>query len=128
MKKLILPALLGLIVAVSSCKDEALYTQEMNNMRDSIFQAYPTTVASISMQVEDKTRLKVVLGGNNLYASANEKKEQMANDLGAMAVRIFGKDSYLKTGILIITKDERNTSLTPADGVSANMDIEAMKK
>ena len=85
-------------------------------------------MASITIKVADKTQLKVVLGGASLYATDAAKKQQMAGELGQMALRIFGKDSYLKTGTLVITKDEQNSSESPADGVSTPIDIEGLKK
>lgn len=128
MKKLILPIVATMIVAISSCKDEESYMPQEAAMRDSIFSAYPSTVASVHLHVTDKTDLRIVLGGEKLYTSAPEERQKMANNLGGMAVRIFGKDSYLKTGELILTKDERNTLDTPADGISTKINIEAMKK
>ena len=128
MKKLFLPAIIALIVAISSCKDETSYMPQEAQMKDSIFKAYPTTVASITIQVLDKTQLNIVLGGARLYAADADKKQQMANDLGLMALRIFGKDSYLKTGRLIITKDERNSSENPPDGITTNINLDSLTK
>ena len=128
MKKFLLPILAVAIVAISSCKDEADYLPYESAMRDSIFSAYPTTVASIHLHATDKTDLRIVLGGQKLYTSAQEERQKMADDLGRMAIRIFGKDSYLKTGVLILTKNEQNTLDTPADGISTKINIEALRK
>ncbi len=127
MRKLIIPVILGLIVIVSSCKDETSYMPQITQMKDSIFKAYPTTVASIWMNVLDKTDLKIVLGGKRLYATQDAEKQKMAADMGTMAWRIFGKDSYLKKGTLVFTKDEQNTVDTPADAVTVPINMDAAK-
>jgi len=80
------------------------------------------------MNVRDKTDLKVVLGGKRLFATPQAQKEQMAGELGQMAWRIFGKDSYLKKGTAVFTKDEQNTVETPADAISVPIDMDAAKK
>ena len=129
MKKLFLPiAIIAVIGVVSSCKDETSYMPQEAQMKDSIFKAYPTTVASIWIHVTDKTQIDIVLGGRKLYATGAAQKQQMANELGFMALRIFGKDSYLKTGKLVITKDEQNSVDNPADGISTNINLDSLTK
>jgi outer membrane protein assembly factor BamA len=129
MRKLLLPCvLISLMAGMTACKDEESYMPQINQMKDSIFNAYPNSVASVLIKVEDKTELNIVLGGNNLYKSSEDKRQQMANELGMMTVRIFGKDSYLKTGKLTLTKDERNSSITPTDGVSSGINIDSLEK
>ena len=129
MKRIFLPLVFVVLAALSvfSCKDDESDAVQMTQLKDSIFAAYPTTVACVNMHVAGKTDLNIVLGGAELYKSAAAKKEQMANEIGLMALRIFGKDSYLKNGKLTLTKDERNTSENPADGISANIDLERLK-
>jgi len=128
MKKIFIPFIIASAAAFSSCQDETSYTPQIEQMRDSLFHNYPTTVASITIKVEDKTDLKVVLGGQTLYAKAAENKAKMAEEVGYMAARIFGKDSYLRTGSLIITKDERNVAVAPPDGIATPIDLEGIKK
>ena len=129
MRRFLLPSVfVSFIVLIASCMDEISYMPQIAQMKDSIFKAYPNTVASITIKVEDKTKINVILGGADLYKSSRDKRQQMANDLGLMAVRIFGKDSYLKTGRLVITKDERNSSEAPADGIVSGINIDSLKK
>ncbi len=128
MKKLLQAALALFVIAFSSCEDEQSFMPQENAMKDSIFKAYPTTVASVWIHVTDKTDLKVVLGGKKLYSSKNEEKQQMADDLGKMALRIFGKNSTLNKGMLIITQDEQNSQDAPADGIGNPINIEELKK
>jgi len=115
------------IFLMASCQDETSYMPQISQMKDSIFKAYPTTVASITIKVEDKTRLNVVLGGAELYKQPADKRQQMGNDLGLMAIRIFGKDSYLKIGKLMVTADERNSSEAPADAITSDINIDSLK-
>ena len=128
-KRIFLPAIVVLFfVLMSSCGEESSYMPQIAEMKDSIFKAYPTTVASILIDVDNKTKLNIVLGGEALYKTEADKRQKMANDLGLMAVRIFGKDSYLKTGQLVITKDEKNSLVTPPDGLSVPINIDSLKK
>ena len=101
---------------------------QMEALRDSIFKAYPNTVAAIKVDVKGATDLHIVLGGGELFKTAADKRQQMANDVGLMAVRIFGRDSYIKTARLVITKDERNTSDEPADGIVSGINVDSLKK
>lgn len=115
-------------IVMCSCKDETSYEQQITQMQDSIFKAYPASVAAIHIKVEDKTDLNIVLGGQELYKSTPEKRQEMANNIGLMAIHIFGKDSYLRTGKLVLTKDEHNTSDAPADGIISGINIDSLKK
>jgi hypothetical protein len=129
MRKLIMPAIVLLLaIVIASCADDASYMPQIEQMKDSIFAAYPNTVASVRIHVDNKTDISIVLGGEVLRKSPEDKRQQMAGDLGKMTLRIFGKDSYLKTGKLVITKDERNSSDTPADGVSSSINLDSLKK
>jgi hypothetical protein len=127
MRKYILPfASLVLLSVMSACQDEASYMPQIEQMKDSIFNAYPT-VGAITIKVEDKTNLKVVLGDERLYGAAAEARQKEANELGLMAIRIFGKDSHLRAGALIVTKDMKNNSEKPADGIVTPINIDSLK-
>jgi hypothetical protein len=130
MRKLFL-AIVSMAVSVCfwSCKEGGeQYLQQKADLRDSIFAAYPTTVASITIELKTETELNVILGGDQLYKSTPTQQQKMAGEVGSMALRIFGKDNYLKTGKLTLTKDERNLSTEPADGVSTNINLDSLKK
>jgi hypothetical protein len=45
-----------------------------------------------------------------------------------MALHLFGKDSYVKKGRLVLTNDLRNTSNTPPDGIVIEINIDSLKK
>jgi hypothetical protein len=128
MQKIWLPLIiLFVIVAASSCKDEDTDMAHMTQLQDSINTHYPTA-QGIHINPEDRENLIVVLGDLTLYPASADVKQREATDIGKMAVSIFGKDSYLRKGKLVVTKDIHNTSNEPADGITVNINIDSLKK
>jgi hypothetical protein len=115
------------IILFSSCQDEASYMPQIEQMKDSIFATYPT-VGAITIKVEDRSNLKIVLGDEQLFKAPQATKIKEAGELGQMAVRIFGPNSFLHTGQLVVTKDVHNSSETPGDGISTPINIDALKQ
>lgn len=113
----------SIMAAMAGCKDDASYMPQIEQMRDSVFNVYPT-VGAVTIKVEHGTVLKVVLGDASLYTAAADVKQKEANELGAMAKRIFGKGNELSSGTLIVTNDVRNGSESPADGVAVPIKME----
>jgi hypothetical protein len=72
--------------------------------------------------------MTIIVGDLKFYAASPEEKAQKAEELGKMIMRIYGKGNYLKEGTLIVTKDIRNESEAPADGISTPIDFEGLKK
>lgn len=128
MKKTLCLGLLALFFfAMFSCK-------EVNNagksriLEDSMVKVFP---AYQSLHIElnsDETEITVVVGDQQFYPASAEEKSKKADELGRMIVRIYGKENYLNKGTLIATKDPRNTSIAPSDGIATPMDIEGLKK
>lgn len=124
MKSLFFVVIAGIFaVTMLGCKDDASYMPQIEQMKDSVFNTYPT-VGAITIKVENRSFLKVVLGDANLYKAGPEVKQKEANELGLMASRIFGKGNELRTGTLIVTKDVKNSSEQPADGIATPINIE----
>lgn len=128
MKKLV-PLLSVFFLALTSCKEfsEASHMEEMTKMKDSIFNAYPA-VTSITINVRDGKQLLVTLGSEKLAKATDADRQQMTSQLGAMTVRIFGKDSGIKEEKVIITADEKNTAPEPADGLVSVISIDSLEK
>ena len=116
------------LFAIPSCK-EVVETDrpQMQALSDSIFHTY-NTVGSVYIVPDDRSHLKVVLGDAQLYKAGDDKKKMVAEEIGRMAIFIFGKDNYLHDGKLIITKDLKNHSGEPADGIAVPIDITGLKK
>ncbi len=128
MKKLLVPVILLVVfAAMYSCNDEETDSANMQQLQDSI-NVYYRTAEAIHINPEDRENLIIVLGDKSLYAAPQDVKQKEATDIGTMALRIWGKDSYLKKGRLVVTRDTRNTSNEPADGITTNINIDSLKK
>ena len=115
-------AIIVLFTATTSCNFTD-YEAKKQVIQDSLVNIFPNWQAAKIWIEADNTKINVVLGDKSLYAASAELKQQKTAALGAMIVRIFGKGNYLKSGQLIITQDTRNTSQTPADGISMPIPI-----
>jgi len=127
MKKITLSiSICAVIAAMSACHGESDMAQ-MQQLQDSLFAAYPGKVGAIHINPEGRENLIVVLGAPAFYGTTADEKQKQALEIGAMALRIFGKDNYLKTGKLVITQDTHNTANDPADGIITDMKIDSLK-
>jgi|GEM_PF-1137544 len=130
MKSIIIIALLAVTIGFAiGCKnmEEGSDMAGIQQMKDSVFAQYPN-VASIYVDVKERTDLVVVFGDAVLYQASDEKKTQIANSVGMMALRLFGKDNQLEKGRLIITKDAKNSTENPTDGIVEKINIDSLKK
>ncbi len=124
MKKRFLRLLsLGLILIALSCNNNPGNMNEMKIVQDSIFAQYPM-VAAVTVNVLDDKELIIALGSSELYLSHNtDAKQQMAQDLGAMVLRIFGHDTKLEKATLLITANEQNKEPQPEDAQKFTIDL-----
>lgn len=120
-KYFLLPALL-FITGLTACETEAGNMAGMNQMKDSVFQMIPTT-AAVTINVRDNRLLIVTLGDASLYQASEAQRQKTATELGALARRIFGKDSKLEKARLIVTANETNQQAEPADGLSTEITL-----
>lgn len=97
-------------------------------VQDSLNTVLPTWQA-LKIKVEDGgSQMSVIVGDATFYKATEEEKKTTAEELGRMILRIYGPGNYLEKGSLIVTADVRNTSETPADGISVPIDFSALKK
>lgn len=124
---IILLTVLG--IAFASCKElsETSHMEEMTKMKDSIFSVYPS-VASITINVRDRKQLLITLGSEKLAKSTDTERRQVADELAAMTLRIFGKDSGIEEEKVIITADEKNTAAEPAGALVSVISIDSLEK
>lgn len=127
MKHLVLFPLLAAI-ALMSCKDRSgiSHMEQMTVMKDSIFSAYPS-VAGITINVQNGDLLVITLGSGKLAAASEAERRKIAGELGAMTLRLFGKDSGIEKEKLIITPNEHNTEAEPADGLVTHFNIDSLE-
>jgi hypothetical protein len=111
----------------ASCNTDAGNMTQMNVLKDSVLNHYPT-VASVAINVQDNSMLVITLGDAELYKATAEQKQKIALELGQMALRIFGKQSRLEKGKLIVTQDERNDKAEPVDGIVTAINIDSLRK
>ena len=129
MKKLIyLLAVSGIFLAAPSCKDRQDNDGKTVIVQDSLRSVLPTWQALKIVVSDDRSDMKIVVGDATFYNAPAAEKATKAAELGRMVLRIYGKDSYLEKGTLIVTKDVRNTAEAPADGIATPIDFSTLKK
>lgn len=106
----------------NACATGAGNMAHMNQMKDSVFAAFPT-VAAVTINVQNDNVLLVTVGSQDLYQSDAATRQHVADDMAAMAKRIFGSKSKLETGKLLVTHDEMNQAAEPADALVSPMDL-----
>jgi hypothetical protein len=109
-----------MFLLVTSCGNSEGNMQTMNQMKDSIFAAYPT-IAAVTINVQNDNNLVIAVGSEELYAADDMKRQQVADEMTAMAIRLFGKDSKLEHGKMMVTKNEMNQEPEPADALVSPM-------
>lgn len=114
MKDLIIVLAIASTTLLSSCHDEEANKAHMESLKETIFNKY-TTVAGVSVEVEDWHELNVVVRSAQLYSSDAGNKQKVASEIGKMADSIFGTNNELDKGQVIFTKDERSTDMNPKD-------------
>ncbi len=124
----------GLIIVAAalcltpSCKEGVDNDGKTLILQDSVVTVLATWQA-LKIKVDDnKTQMNVIVGDATFYKASAEEKGKKALELGRMIIRIYGANSYLEKGNLIVTNDVKNNSETPADGISTPIDFVALKK
>lgn len=115
----VITALLA-IVMMNSCSSGAGNMAQMNQLKDSIFAAYPT-VAAVTVNVQNDNHLIIAVGSEDLYAADAAKRQGVADEMGAMAQRIFGEKGKLEHGKMLVTRNEMNQDAEPADALVSEM-------
>lgn len=109
-------------VCCNACSTGAGNMAQMNQMKDSVFAAFPT-VAAVTINVQNDNVLLIAVGSQDLYQADAATRQHIADEMAAMAKRIFGKKSKLETGKMMVTHDEMNQSAEPADALISPMDL-----
>lgn len=128
MKKILPAAAYCIFLIASGCKEapesNMLYIEQM---KDSIFKAYPT-VASVTIEVNDDNKLAITVGDKHLFQKDDAKRQQTALEMGAMALRIFPKNSDLAKGELIISDDEKSVNIDKNAAKISAINIDSLRK
>lgn len=115
------------VTLIVSCTTSEGNMKVMAQMKDSIFATNPR-IASIIINVQNNDNLVIALGSEDLYGADELKRQQVANNIAAMALRLFGKDNKLEHGKIIVTKNEMNQEAEPSNGLVSQMDFVSAKK
>ena len=118
MKLILLSALLA--TSLFTCRDEQSDMAAIKRMEDTLFKTYPDMMR-VSVEVKAHRELNVVVGSKQLYNKPAGQKQSMANEIGSMALSVFGTNNELDRGKVIFTKDERSTELNPPDAQPYNI-------
>lgn len=114
MKRTMAAAILAIFVSLmSACGNSEGNMKAMNAMRDSVFAAYPD-VNSVVLNVNNGSDLQIAVGSKTLFAASESDRKMRAEELTAMANRIFGPEAHLRSGRLLVTEDETNQQPEPA--------------
>lgn len=108
------------ILFTLSCGNSEGNMQTMNQMKDSIFAVYPS-IAAVTINVQNDNNLVIAVGSQDLYAADDASRQKVADEMTAMATRLFGKDCKLKHGKMLVTKNELNQEAEPADALVSPM-------
>jgi hypothetical protein len=129
MKKLLLLLLPLLSMgALFSCKEGVDNEGKTRIIQDSLNSVLPTWQALKIKVEDDHSTMNIVVGDATFYNASDDEKKKKAIELGQMVERIYGKGNYLEKGNLIVTKDVRNTSERPADGITIPIDFKVLNK
>ena len=126
--RVLVPALFVAICLFSSCKDnDESNMQYEEQMKDSIFKYYPT-VASITIKVKERSEIDVILGSAQMFEKTDAERQQTANEMGMMALRLFPKDNNLDRGQLFVSKDEKSMDVNLAEAKTSKINIDSLRK
>jgi hypothetical protein len=127
MKKIFLLPIVG-IALLASCDDGTSHMAYMEQIKDTVFKTYPT-VAGVTVKVSDDAKdITIILGDKHLYEAPIEMQQKEAYDVSIMALHIFGKENTLKTGSVIISKDEKSEQPDVANTKIITINIDSLKK
>jgi len=121
MKRFVLPVVIAAVVFCNftSCKEgDVASDAKWPILKDSLANIFPTWQSANIYKQQDNTIADVVIGDKIFYTASPEEKAKKAALLGQMIQRIYGTDGHFEKGELVVTKDVKNTSQHPADGVS----------
>jgi hypothetical protein len=108
------------IFTMNSCSSGTGNMAQMNQLKDSIFAAYPT-VAAVTVNVQNDNNLLIAVGSEDLYRADAAQRQLIADEMASMALRIFGDKSKLEHGKMLVTRNEMNQDAEPTDALVSDM-------
>lgn len=125
MKQLLYIALCLPFIVSCNMKDPESNMASIHVMEDTLFKTYPT-VNRLTVEVKEFSEVIVTLGDKELYGASDDKRQQVAEEIGKIAVHLLEENNYLEKGKVIYTDNE--TSLDIANKKESDMHIEKYLK
>lgn len=111
-----------MMIVFFSCDTNAGNMEYIGQMKDSIFAVYPK-INSVLINVKDDKQLIITLGSQSLFNADEQTRQRVANEMGAMALRIFGEGNRLALGKISVTADESNQKPEPEGALETKIDF-----
>jgi len=117
------------LILLSACNDqEESNMPQIARMQDTVLKIYANT-SQVTVGVKYHTDLSVVVWDDKLYNGDDAARQQRANEVGALAITIFGKDTKLEKGHFAVVKStEKNAVPDEANTKGCNINIDSLKK
>jgi hypothetical protein len=108
MNKLTIMCLLLLVPAFSCNLEKPDHSQQMSQMEDTLFKAFPS-VNRVSIQVEDdpNTVISITLGDKELYNATEQEREEVTRKAALITEHIFASTVPEKGSVIFV--GEENT-------------------
>lgn len=92
-------------ITILSCEEKDISNAKyMRAMEDTVFATYPT-VNRVSIEVKSNDELVVTIGDKELYNSDDDKMQTTANEIGNMAIHIFGRNTLEKGDAVFVANE-----------------------
>ena len=119
-------ALLGWL---PGCKEQKrIDMAQVNELEKGIPKIIPSVSTIHTIQKDDYSMVKVIIGDPAFYSATEEKRKADAVKVGQLIISLLGADNSLTKGVLIVTKDTRSDSETPIDAMELDMKIDSLNK
>ena len=131
MKKTIFYTVFFASVMMLGCKEtgyKRIDMAQVHQLEDSIPHLIPGVSTIHTIQDDDYTKVRVIIGDVSFYSASPDVKQQAANKVAITLLRILGPDNNISKGTLVITKNIRDNIDNPPDGINIEMNFDSLKK
>jgi len=133
MKNILLVSIAAAAILLSSCSGmmemKRIDMVQVSQFEDSILKAQivPGTASIHILQDDDYSKVTIIIRNSRLYAD-KDKVPQAAVRVGEMVLRVLGPNASISKATLAITQKDDDGKKIPDDGISADMQIDSLKK
>lgn len=114
---------------LSACQgNEESNMAEIVRVQDTVLKLYANT-GQVTVGVKEHTDLSVVIWDDKLYNGTDQDRQQRANEIGTLALIIFGKDNKLENGHFAVVKStEKNAVPDASVEKGCNLNLDSLRK